>query len=58
MMTARIECMSSVELQMVAGGVTEGPDGKSCTEHDLPDDGKGVVDIVFSNMTIEIDPNL
>jgi hypothetical protein len=29
-----IKTLSAAELVLIAGGVTESPDGKSCTEHD------------------------
>ncbi len=31
-----IKAMNADEIALIAGGVTEGPDGKSCTEHGLP----------------------
>jgi hypothetical protein len=33
-MTSIITTMFADEIALIAGGVTEGPDGKSCTEHD------------------------
>lgn len=32
-MSTAIKSISETELARIAGGVTEGPDGKSCTEH-------------------------
>lgn len=51
-MTNSIKSLEAVELQLVCGGVTEDPEGKSCTEHDLP------VDLGPVRPTIEIDTSI
>jgi hypothetical protein len=35
-MANTITTLNVAELSLIAGGVTEGPDGQGCTEHDLP----------------------
>lgn len=35
-MTTTINTLNAAELNLIAGGVIEGPDGKGCTEHGLP----------------------
>ncbi len=35
-MTTTITTLNAAELNLIAGGVIEGPDGRGCTEHDLP----------------------
>ncbi len=35
-MTNTITTLGAAELNLIAGGVIEGPDGQGCTEHDLP----------------------
>lgn len=35
-MTTTINTLNAAELNLIAGGVIEGPDGKSCTEHGMP----------------------
>ena len=49
-----IQNLNEIELMQTSGGVTEGPDGKGCTEHDLP----GLPDLGPVGPTIEIDPSI
>lgn len=35
-MTTTINTLNAAELNLIAGGVIEGPDGQGCTEHNLP----------------------
>lgn len=35
-MTTTINTLNAAELNLIAGGVIEGPDGKGCTEHGTP----------------------
>jgi hypothetical protein len=35
-MTTTINTLNAAELDLIAGGVIEGPDGQGCTEHDMP----------------------
>lgn len=51
--------LNSAELSQICGGVIEGPDGKGCTEHDLPgQDDDDVIELDFGGVTIEIDPSI
>jgi hypothetical protein len=35
-MTNTITTLGAAELSLIAGGVTEGPNGQGCTEHNMP----------------------
>jgi hypothetical protein len=53
-----MQLLGASEIDLAAGGVTESPDGKGCTDHDLPGTGTGsdVVGLVLGGSTIEDDP--
>ena len=57
-MTNSIKNLHSHELALICGGVTEGPDGKGCTDHDGPGGLGGPVDLGPVGPTIEIDASI
>lgn len=60
MSKSKMQLLGASEIDLAAGGVTESPDGKGCTDQDLPGTGMGtgsdVVGLVLGGSTIEDDP--
>ncbi|TRD11278.1 hypothetical protein FGU71_05065 [Erythrobacter insulae] len=60
-MTQSIRNLNTYEIALACGGVTEGPDGKGCTEHgDMPGTSglPDLLDLGPAGPTIEIDMSI
>ena len=57
-MNTNLIALDAQELALVSGGVTMSPDGRSCTDVDMPGTLTIEVKIQIGGTTIEIDPSI